>query len=206
MKKILGFLILLIVLVMASGCTQPATTPPATTTVVTEAPTAVPTPVETTIAEPTAVVTAEPTVAITTAATSKTTPVANETTAVVTVAKTTIVTAGMTPSTKITMVHIANGTFSPTPLMVLPGTRITWINDDTTVHSVKAAGAIAGKFNSMDISPKAQWGYDFGDQEGTYEYADGYNPNVTGIIIIKKGESFYGMGTPTTYMTSNATW
>jgi len=58
----------------------------------------------------------------------------------------------------------------------------------------------------MDIIPTAQWGYDFGEAEGTFEYADGYNLNVTGIIIVKKGESFVGMGTPVTYMTSNATW
>jgi plastocyanin len=204
MKKILGFLILVIVLVMASGCTQPATTTPVTTTVVTEAPTAVATPVETT-AEPTSAATAEPTVAETTAAASETTVAATVTTAVV-AETTTIVTAGMTPSTAVTVVHFSNNTFTPSLLMVLPGTRITWKNDDNTVHSVKAAGAIAGKFNSGDIAPNAQWGYDFGDKEGTYEYADGYNPNVTGVIIVKKGESFYGMGTPTTYMTSNATW
>ena len=48
----------------------------------------------------------------------------------------------------------------------------------------------------MDIIPTAQWGYDFVEDEGTFEYADGYNLNVTGVIIVKKGESFYGMGNP----------
>jgi len=204
MKKIIGFLILVIVLVAASGCSQPAKTTPETTTVVTEVPTPVPTPVETTVV-PTAAETTEVTTAETTIVPNETAPAVTETTAVV-AEKTAIVTAGMTPSTKVLVVHIANNTFTPSLLMVLPGSRITWINDDITVHSVKAIGASQGKFNSMDISPKAQWGYDFGENEGTFEYADGYNMNVTGVIIVKKGESFYGMGTPTTYMTSNATW
>jgi len=205
MKKILGLLILVIALVAASGCTLPQSTPPVTTTVTTEAPTAVPTVIETTV-EATPVATTEPAVAETTPAATTAIPTTTETTAEVTATKTAIVTAGMTPSTKITVIHIANNTFTPSVLMVLPGTRITWINSDTKVHSVKAVGAIAGKFNSMDIAPTAQWGYDFGENEGTFEYADGYDLNMTGVIIVKKGESFYGMGTPTTYMTSNATW
>ncbi len=204
MKKILGFLILVIVLVAASGCTQPAKITPATTTVVTEVPTPAMTPVETTVV-PTATETTAVTAAETTVAPNETTPSVTETTAVV-AEKTTIVTAGMTPSTKVLTVHIANNTFTPSVLMILPGARITWINDDTTTHSVKAIGDSKGKFNSMDIAPKAQWGYDFSEKEGTFEYADGYNMNVTGVIIVKKGESFVGMGTPTTYMTSNATW
>lgn len=204
MKKILGFLILVIVLVAASGCTQPAKTAPEATTVVTEVPTPVMTPVETTVV-PTATETTTVTAVETTVAPNETTPAVTETIAVVT-EKTTIVTAGMTPSTKVLTVHIANNTFTPSVLMVLPGSRITWINDDTTVHSVKTIGAAQGKFNSMDIAPKAQWGYDFSEKEGTFEYADGYNMNITGVIIVKKGESFYGMGTPTTYVTSNATW
>jgi len=205
MKKILGLLFLVIALVAASGCTLPQPAAPVTTTVATETPTAVPTVIETTV-ETTPVTTTEPAVVETTATVNETTPVATETTAEVTATKTAIVTAGMTPSTKVTVIHIANNSFTPSVLMVLPGTRITWVNSDNKVHSVKAVGTTAGKFNSMDIAPTAQWGYDFGENEGTFEYADGYNLDVTGVIIVKKGESFYGMGTPTTYMTSNASW
>jgi plastocyanin len=201
MKKIIGLLILIIVLAAVSGCTQPAKTTPVTTTVTTELPTATPTPVETTVVQTTVAPTASATTEVTAVATTVAANVTAPTTAL-----TAVVTRTATPSTKITVVHIANGTFSPTPLTVLPGTRITWVNDDTGIHSVKAVGATKGKFNSMDIIPTAQWGYDFGEDEGTFEYADGYNLNVTGIIIIKKGESFVGMGTPSAYMTSNATW
>jgi len=204
MKKFIGLLILVIVLVAVSGCTQPTTTPPVTTTAATEIPPVVETTVEET-ATPTIEETLETTPVETTVATNETAAVTNETTVVPTVTE--IITAGMTPSTKITVIHIVNNTFSPSPLMVLPGTRITWVNDDTKVHSVKMIGEHAGKFNSGEIASTARWGYDFGDAEGTFEYADGTNMNVTGVIIVKKGDSLGGnVVNSTPYVTSNATW
>jgi plastocyanin len=204
MKRFLGFLILIIVLVAASGCTQPSQTTPVATTVATEVPTPVATTIETTIA-PTPVPTTEATVAATAVMPNVTAPAANTT---MKAADTTAaVTAKMTPSTKITIVHIANGTFSPSPLVVLPGTRITWVNDDKTVHSIKMIGKYTGKFNSGDVMPNTQTAFDFNQDEATYEYADGYNMNMTGTIIVQKGESLVGnvvMITP--YVTSNATW
>jgi plastocyanin len=203
MKKCIGILILIIVLVAVSGCTQTTTTPVTTTvptTVPTEVPTTEETPVETTIV---------PTIKATTEATPAETTVAVNETAVVTEAAvvpetTAILTAGMTPSTKITVIHITNGTFTPSVLMILPGTKITWANDDTAVHSVKIIGEHAGKFNSGDIVSGAQWGYDFGEAEGTFEYADGYNLNATGVLIVKKGDTFYGMRTTTAVPTTNS--
>lgn len=200
MKKCIGLLILIIVLAAVSGCTQPAKTAPATTATPAAAETVAGTPVETS-AVPTAEATAEITPAETTVAATATAPAGNATAPVAT--------ATVTPTltfSKVTMIHIANNTFTPSSIMVLPGTRITWVNDDKTVHSVKTIGNFAGKFNSGDIAPTVQWGYDFGENEGTFQYADGYNPNVTGVVIIKKGEVLYGMIPVTTYVTSNATW
>jgi plastocyanin len=197
MKKVIGLVLLLIVLVAVSGCTQQTKTVPATTVAPTEVVTTAETVVET-IAETPVETTAEATPEITAESTTipATTVPATPVTAAVT----------MTPSTKITTVHIVNNSFSPSILMILPGTGITWINDDSAIHSVKATGSSKGKFNSGDIPKGVQFGYTFGESEGTFEYADGYNPNVTGMIIVKKGESFYGQGAPVTYMTSNATW
>lgn len=210
MKKIIGFLILLIVLIGVCGCTQPAAKP---TTVTPTATTVVPATTEATI-ETTAVPTVETTIEATPVATSI--PEANVTaptlgnatvTANTTVAEITeTVTAVMTPSTKVTTVHIVNNTFSPSVLMVYPGTGISWINDDSTVHSVKAIGSHAGKFNSGEIPKGVRWSYSFGEAEGTFEYADGFNQNITGTIIVKSGASLLGVGTPATYVTSSATW
>ena len=184
MKKFFGLCILVILLVAASGCTQPAktVTPTAvpTAAVATEVPTAEatmpPTAVETTIVPTTAatvVITANVTEKPTTAATPK--PV-------------------MTPSTKVTTIYIRNNTFVPQELTVLPGTGITWINDDKTVHAIKTTPASPFKFNSGDVMPGAQWGYTYGENEGTFGFIDTYT-NATGVIIVKKGESVLGAQT-----------
>ena len=200
MKKIIGLLILIIVLVAFSGCTQQAKTPSVTTTV--------PTAVATVVATPAATTAAPVTEATTQVVPAETGIVANVTAPV---GNATVPAAAQTVVPKVTFakvlfVHIANNTFSPSTIMVLPGTRITWINDDRTVHSVKTIAGSAAKFNSGDIAPTVQWGYDFGENEGTFQYADGYNPNVTGTVIIKKGQVMYGVVPVTAVATSNATW
>jgi plastocyanin len=175
MKKFIGLFILVIVLAMISGCTQPAQ-PATVTPTATEVPTVPPTeatPVPT--MEPTSVVTPQSTTVIaTTMATAVSTPK-----------------PVMTPSTKITTIHIRNNSFVPSELTVLPGTGLTWVNDDATVHAIKTTGIYAGKFNSGDIMKGTEWGYTFGANEGTFEIIDTYS-NATSVIIIKKGESVLG--------------
>lgn len=201
MKKMIGLVLLLIVLVAVSGCTQQTKTAPATTVAPTAAPTEQPTtlatPVETAMEVP-----VETTAAVATLVETPAEPIVSATAAATATAA-----VSLTPSTTITVIHIVNNTFTPSPLMILPGTRISWVNDDKIVHSVKASGSNKGKFNSGDIAPTARWGYDFGATEGTFEYVDGYNVNATGMIIVKKGDSLVGkVVSSTPYMTSNATW
>ena len=170
MKKFIGLFILVIVLAMISGCTQPAavTTPVATTVVPTVLPT-VATPAPT--MEPAPVATPQSTTAIaTTVATVVKTPKPVQ-----------------TASTKITTIYIRNNSFVPQLLTVLPGTGITWINDDATVHAIKATGTHAGMFNSGDFVKGSQVDYTFGADEGTFDIIDTYS-NATCVIIIKKGE------------------
>jgi plastocyanin len=201
MKKIIGFLILMIVLVAVSGCTQQTKTAPVTTAVPT---TVLPTEA-TTVA--TAVPTTEVPVATTEVVTTETV-VANVTAPANTTEVPTVTpTLSMTPSTKVTVVHLVNGTFTPSVLMVLPGTGITWVNDESAIHSVKMIGDHAGMFNSGDMASGAKWSYTFSENEGTYQYADGYNVNATGTIIVKKGDAFVGnVVSSTPYVTSNSTW
>jgi plastocyanin len=97
----------------------------------------------------------------------------------------------MTPSTKVTVIYIRNNTFVPQELTVLPGTGITWINEDRVAHNVKTTPTTTVKFNSGDLMPGASFGYTFGETVGTYGFMDA-TTNATGRIIIKKGESFVG--------------
>ncbi len=176
MKKFIGFFILVIALLMISGCTQPAAvTTPVTTAVQTVPPTVPPT-VATSV--PTHVPTTEPT---TIATPQSTIPITN----VTTVVKTPI--PVQTASTKITTIYIRNNSFVPQVLTVLPGTGISWINDDATVHAIKATGNHTGMFNSGDFVKGSLVDYSFGADEGTFEFIDTYS-NATGMIIVKKGE------------------
>jgi plastocyanin len=179
MKKFIGLCILVILLVAASGCTQPAkpaTATPVPTAVVT---TGVPTPEATTMPPTTAEMTVVPT----------TVAAVTNVTKVVTTAATPK--PMMTPSTKITTIYIRNNTFVPQELTVLPGTGITWINDDRTIHAIKTLPQTRIMFNSGDVMPTTQFSYTFGENEGTFGFIDPYT-NATGMIIVKKGESFVG--------------
>jgi len=190
MKKFFGLCILVILLVAISGCTQQTQTTPATTS---------PTTIATTIAtmEPTAVPTTEiTTLPVATIATVETTLVAtNVTTNVTAEVPTTLSTprAALTPQTKITTVSMTNNTFTPKVLTVLPGTGITWRNDDTVIHAVKVAGKHAGMFNSGDIIPGSTWSYTFNQDVDTYDIVDPNFPQMNSTIVVKEGQSFSGV-------------
>ena len=178
MKKVIGIIILVIALAVVSGCTQQAQPAAVITPEVTQIPTVPPTEI-----------------------TPETTKVP---TAVMTVVVTTVPPAPkpiMTPSTSITRISIRNNAFVPAELMVLPGTGITWVNDDSAVHAVRTTGVHEGMFTSGDIIPGVEWGYTFGASEGKFEYKDPYT-NATGVIIIRKGESIVGNPTVQTTKTS----
>jgi plastocyanin len=182
MKKFFGLCILVVMLVAISGCTQQAQpAAPVTTLPTTEVPTTVAIAVPTTV-PPTTVSTVVTTIVptVVTTATPKSTS---------------------TPSTTVTTIYIRNNSFVPNELMVLPGTGITWINADSGIHIVKASGKSEGKFTSSEMLPiVGTFSYTFGETEGRYEYMDTVS-NATGVIIIKKGESFYGNPTVSTTVT-----
>jgi plastocyanin len=166
MKKFIGLFILMIAFIAFTGCTQQAVQEPVTTTPPTTVSTTVPT------TEITLVPTAVPTTVVTTLP-----PTAKRT---------------ESPSTKLaTTIHMRNNSFVPQVLTALPGTGITWINDDDHVHSLKMSEANAG-FNSGDIMPGAQWSYTFGAREGNFTITCVYHPDMKGSIIVKKDASVVG--------------
>lgn len=186
MKRSIGLCILLILLIAASGCTQPASPQPEPVTAV---PTDVPTAVVTTPATPAEetnapVVTEEPTPEVTVAMTTLSTPVPQLTYA------------------KKPVIAIRNNTFVPHEILILPGTGVTWINEDPTVHAVKTMPDTGIKFSSSDLIKGAAFGYTFGDKEGSFSFIDPYT-NATGIIKVQKGASV--VGAPTQQVTASAT-
>jgi len=175
MKKFIGLIVLMIVLVMVSGCTQQAQPVAVTTPEATEVPTIAPT---------------EATLVMTVVPTTEQTVMPTTVPAVLSTPKITLV-----PQTTKTIIYMRNNTFVPLELTVLPGTGITWVNDDSTVHSVKTIGDHAGMFNSGEISPGGRWGYTFGANEGVFEFTDTNYPEMKGTIVVQKGESVVGAPT-----------
>ena len=166
MKKFIGLFILVIVLVMISGCTQPAQPPAVTIPIPTTVPTVPPT-----------VATPAPTMVPTSVTTVMSTP------------KITLV-----PQITKIIFYMRNNTFVPTELTVLPGTGISWVNEDLISHSVKITGIHAGTFNSGEIIPGASSGNTFAD-EGVYEFACPDHPDMKGTLIVKAGASVVGAPT-----------
>jgi len=195
MKKLFGFCLLVVILVLFCGCTQSAPAKSATT------------PAPTTEAATVAPTTVVPTTEVTTAA-----PVSNETTAEPTVAETTPVstevpnvtatpTAVATPIIDTNVIHIRNNTFVPSVTTLLPGTGVIWINDDKIIHSVQATHALGDVFRSGKIAAGSQWSFTFGAKEDTYTVFDPAFPNITSTIIIKKANTLV-MVTPTAFPTT----
>jgi plastocyanin len=182
MKKLFGLCILVIFFLVATGCTQSTPSIPATTTVQT---TVVP---ETTTSMATTVPTENAT-PVTTVDLNATTVMTNVTTpAPAASAQTTVAQTpppAQTQTVTVKVIHIQNGTFVPAATTVLPGTGITWVNDDIISHAVKATGDHTGMFNSGDIAPGSQWSYTFGAVEGNYGFTE---PQFlfNGTIVVQK--------------------
>jgi plastocyanin len=179
MKSFTGLFILVILLAAASGCTTQQAKPAVTATAVATTIAATEVPTEITTPQPTAV----PTKVVTTA----TTP---ETTANVSATATPWSSATFSPTRKL-VIHIKDNKYDPDSLAVLPGTMVTWINDDSRVHIVKATGDSAGKFTSAELVNGAQFNYDFGEATGTYEFGDPAYPDMKGAIIVRKGDTLW---------------
>jgi plastocyanin len=80
-------------------------------------------------------------------------------------------------------VTIANFAFSPTPLTVAPGTKITWTNTDEEPHTVVSADAGA-TFKSPALDTDDKFSFTFG-KPGTYKYFCSVHPRMVGTIIVK---------------------
>ena len=182
MKTYICVFILVMLLVAASGCTTQQAKPAATVTTVlttvaaTEIPTEITTPKST--ASPTEVAT---------------TVIIPKATANISATATPWPSATFSPIRKL-VIHIKDNKYDPESLTVLPGTMVTWINDDAVTHIVKATGDSKGKFTSAELVNGAQFNYDFSEATGTFEFGDPAYPDMKGAIIVRKGDTLYDAG------------
>ena len=80
-------------------------------------------------------------------------------------------------------VTIANFAFSPTPLTVAPGTKVTWNNKDEEPHTVTSAdGGQTFKSPALDTDDKFSFTF---NKSGTYKYFCLIHRQMVGTVIVK---------------------
>lgn len=83
---------------------------------------------------------------------------------------------GSTAST----VTIDNYAFSPDSITVSAGTTVTWVNNDTTAHTVTADD---GSFDSGNLAPGESFTFTF-TSAGSFVYHCNYHPNMEGTVVV----------------------
>jgi plastocyanin len=104
---------------------------------------------------------------------------AKDTTAATTSAATTAAAASAVVKNEIS---IKANAFSPDNLSIKVGDTVTWVNNDSYSHTVKA---VKGEFDSGDMASGAKFSFTFG-KEGTYDYICGIHTFMTGKIVVTK--------------------
>ncbi len=70
--------------------------------------------------------------------------------------------------------------FNPGSLSVVAGSTVTWMNSDTTIHTVTADD---GSFNSGNIAVGATYSKVF-STAGTFSYHCTIHPEMTGKVVV----------------------
>ena len=78
-------------------------------------------------------------------------------------------------------VTIKNFAFSPTPLTVTKGTRVTWTQQDATIHTVTA---VDGSFDSGNLAQNQSFSRTFATA-GTFMYRCNIHQYMTATVVVK---------------------
>lgn len=78
-------------------------------------------------------------------------------------------------------VEISRFEFRPRELTIAPGTAVSWINRDQTVHNVVSAG---GRIASPGLDTEDRYRVVF-DQPGDYPYYCALHPQMTGVVHVR---------------------
>ena len=79
-------------------------------------------------------------------------------------------------------VRIINFEFKPKKVVVKPGTKVTWTNDDTNIHDVKDTSPLA-----TPVSPEMSKGDTFSityAEPGNYSYICAIHPYMIGTVEV----------------------
>jgi len=90
-----------------------------------------------------------------------------------------------TAATEPTVVEIHNLKFNPPTLTVAPGTKVIWVNEDTSPHTVTDKGKV---FRSAGLDTKDSFSYTF-ESPGEFTYICTIHPMMVGKIVVKPAGS-----------------
>jgi YVTN family beta-propeller protein len=80
-------------------------------------------------------------------------------------------------------VRIVEFAFSPESIVVAPGGRVTWRNDDGAIHAIAFA---EGSEGAKSLAPGEAFSRTFA-ASGDYAYFCAFHPYMTGAISVKAG-------------------
>jgi len=79
-------------------------------------------------------------------------------------------------------VRIVNFEFKPQKMLVKPGTKVTWTNDDTNIHDIKDTSPLNTPV-SQELSKGETFAITYA-QPGSYSYVCGIHPYMTGSVEV----------------------
>jgi plastocyanin len=85
------------------------------------------------------------------------------------------------PTKKAARVAISNFAYTPKTITVRAGTKITWINHDSTAHTATAANHV---FDTGTINPGTSRSITV-TKAGSYQYICSFHPFMHGTIIVR---------------------
>ena len=95
--------------------------------------------------------------------------------------------ASATPASGEVGVDIADFAFSPDPLDIAVGTKVTWTNKDSFAHTATATGdasAADAAFDSKKLDSGNSYTYTFA-KAGTFTYRCAIHNSMTGTVVAK---------------------
>ena len=78
-------------------------------------------------------------------------------------------------------VAIKNFAFAPATITVSPGAKVTWTQDDSTVHTVTA---VDGSFDSGNLAQNQSFSHTF-STAGTFMYRCNIHQYMTGTVVVR---------------------
>ena len=76
-------------------------------------------------------------------------------------------------------VDIKDFAFSPNTITVKQGTKVTWVNNDSSTHTIKS-----DMFNSSDIVQGGTFEFTF-TKKGSFDYSCGIHPSMKGKVVVE---------------------